>query len=138
LNKGVVLADQLHLEAEAIPVFDRLLELHPDYIEARAARGVYLARSGRAPEAQSDATIVLRAEPTPYRKYQMAGLYAQLSRHDPSGPARAESLRLFAQALRAGFDDMALLKTDRDLDPVRDDPEFKRVTALVAQLAPNR
>jgi tetratricopeptide (TPR) repeat protein len=136
LDKAIVLADYLHREADAIPVLDRLLELYPDHIEARAGRGVYLARLGRAAEARRAAAEVLTAEPTAYRKYQMAGLYAQLARHAPCGPDRAESLRLLALALRAGFDDMKLLKTDSDLDPVRADPEFIRLLSVVNQLIP--
>ncbi|MBN9118593.1 MAG: protein kinase [Planctomycetes bacterium] len=138
LDKGVVLADHLRRERDAIPVLDRLLELYPDHVEGRAGRGVYLARLGRAGAARRDAAAVLAAEPTAYRKYQMAGLYAQLARHDPRGPDRAEALRLLALALRAGFEDMALLKKDTDLDPIRDDPEFKRLLAAVEQVAPAR
>jgi tetratricopeptide (TPR) repeat protein len=136
LDKAIVLADHLHREADAIPLLDRLLELYPDHVEGRAGRGVYLARLGRAEAARRDAAAVLAAEPTAYRKYQMAGLYAQLAKHDPRGPDRAEALRLLALALRAGFDDMTLLKNDTDLDPIRDDPEFKRLLTVAAQLAP--
>lgn len=136
LDKGIVLADYLHREADAIPVLDRLLELYPDHVEGRAGRGVYLARLGRAVGARADATAVLKAEPTAYRKYQMAGLYAQLSKHNPRGPDRAEALRLLALALRAGFEDMALLKSDADLDAIREDDEFKRLVAAAGQVAP--
>ena len=136
LNKGVLLAD-LHREADAIEVFDQLLELSPDDVEARAGRGVYLSRLGRAEEARRDAVAVLKAEPTAYRKFQMAGLYAQLVRHDPEGQDRAEALRLLALALRAGFNDMEALKTDADLEPIRNDPEYKRLLTAVEQLAPS-
>ena len=94
------------------------------------------ARLGRAAAARRDAAAVLAAEPTAYRKYQMAGLHAQLARHDPRGPDRREALRLLALALRAGFEDMALLKRDADLDPIRNDPEFKRLLTAVGQVAP--
>jgi tetratricopeptide (TPR) repeat protein len=134
LNKAIILADYLHREAEAVPVLDQLLELYPDHVESRASRGVYLARLGRAAEAKRDAADALAAEPTAYRKYQVAGLYAQLARHDPKGPARAEALRLLALSFRGGFENMKLLNEDSDLDPIRSDPEFKRLVETASQL----
>ncbi|HEV3383519.1 MAG TPA: serine/threonine-protein kinase [Gemmata sp.] len=134
LNKAIILADYLHREAEAIPVLDQLLELYPDHVESRASRGVYLARLGRAAEAKRDAGDTLALESNAYRKYQIAGLYAQLARHDPSGPYRAEALRFLALAFRGGFENMKLLKEDSDLDPVRNDPEFKRIVETALQL----
>jgi tetratricopeptide (TPR) repeat protein len=135
LNKAVILADSLQRESEAISVLDRLLELYPDHVESRASRGVYLARLGRADEARRDAADALAADTTPYRKYQIAGLYAQLARHDPDGTARTESLHLLALAFRGGFENMNLLKYDSDLDPIRTDPEFKRLVDVAGQLA---
>jgi tetratricopeptide (TPR) repeat protein len=135
LNKAIILADYLHREADAIPVLDRLLEFYPDHVESRAGRGVYLARLGRAAEARRDAAAVLAADPTAFRKYQLAGLYAQLARHDPNGTARAEALDYLSQAFRGGFGNLKLLQADSDLDPVRNDPEFKRLVELAGQLA---
>jgi serine/threonine protein kinase/lipoprotein NlpI len=133
LNKAVVLADHLNRAADAVPVLDRLLELYPDHTEARAGRGVYNARLGRSAAARADAAAVLKAEPIAYRQYQMAGLYAQLAKHNPNGPDRREAMKLLAQSLR-GFDDAALLATDADLDPIRGDAEFQRLVAAVAQV----
>lgn len=137
-NKAITLADHLNREAAAVPVLDTLLDLYPDDIEARAGRGVYLARLGRAAGARRDAADVLAAEPTAFRKYQAAGLYAQLAKYNPAGPDRDEALRLLALALRAGFDDMTLLKADADLDPLRADPEFSRLLRAAEQVAPAR
>ncbi len=137
LNTAIILADYRQREAEAIPVLDRLLELYPDHIEARASRGVYLARLGRLAEARRDCEQTLAAEPTASRKYQMAGLQAQLARHEPAGPARSQALRLLAQALRGGFDDLKTLNVDRDLDPIRNDPEFKRLLAAAQHFLQN-
>jgi serine/threonine protein kinase/tetratricopeptide (TPR) repeat protein len=134
MNKAAVLADVLRREGEAVPVLDEVLSLNPDNVEARAGRGVYLARLGRVAEARRDAETVLAAEPTAYRKYQAVGLYAQLSAHDPSGPHRMEALRLLAAAFRGGFDDKKLLLEDHDLDPIRSDPEFARIVEAAAKL----
>lgn len=133
INKSFVLADHLHREADAVAVLDRLLESAPDDVEARAGRGVYLARLGRADEARRDASAVLEAEPTAYREYQMAGLYAQLARRDPKGTDRAEALRLLTLALRAGVG-VRTLREDADLDPIRRDPLFVRLLVAVEQI----
>jgi hypothetical protein len=134
LNKAIILADDLHQESEAVSVLDLLLDLYPNHVESRASRGVYLARIGRAAEARRDAADTLAAEPTAYRKYQMAGLYAQLARHDPRGKDGAEALRFLASAFRGGFENMKLLKEDTDLDPLRSDPEFQRIVETAMQL----
>ena len=76
----------------------------------------------------------LTAEPTAYRKYQIAGLHAQLSRSDPTGSSRAEALRLLALAFRGGFENLKLLKEDSDLDPLRNDAEFKRIVETAGHL----
>jgi hypothetical protein len=112
---------------EAADVMSRLLDLYPDHVEARAARGVYLARYGEIAKARRDAADCLRDEPTAFRYFQMAGLNAQLSRKDAA--ARREAFRLLALALRSGFDDLALLDSDSDLDPIRDSAEFRALAA---------
>jgi tetratricopeptide (TPR) repeat protein len=126
-DKAVVLADYLDRPRDAVAAMDRLLDLYPHHVEARAGRGVYLARLGDAARAKQDAADCLAEEPTPFRFFQMAGLYAQLTKHDPAGPAKGDALRLLAEAFRNGYDDFALVNTDPDLDPVRRDPGFKAV-----------
>jgi tetratricopeptide (TPR) repeat protein/tRNA A-37 threonylcarbamoyl transferase component Bud32 len=133
LNKAFVLADHLRREADAVAVLDRLLESAPGDVEARAGRGVYNARLGRADAARRDAAAVLEAEPTAFREYQMAGLYAQLARHAPAGTDRAEALRLLTRAVRAGID-ARTLRDDPDLDPIRRDPLFERLMTALGQL----
>lgn len=132
INKAVVLADHLHRESEAVAALDRLLAIEPDRVDARASRGVYLARLGRAAEARRDAAEALRVDRSAYRLFQVAGLFAQLSRGEPK--AKDEALVYLGQALRAGFNNPNLLKTDPDLDPVRSDPRFQKILAAVDQL----
>jgi serine/threonine protein kinase/Flp pilus assembly protein TadD len=132
LDKAVVLGDGLNREDNAIPVLDRLLELYPDDVEARAGRGVYLARRGRAAEARRDAAEVLKVDRSAFRLYQMAGLFAQLSKSEPA--AKDEALRLFGRALRAGFGDWQMINDDPDITPIRDDPTFKKLLAEARDL----
>jgi tetratricopeptide (TPR) repeat protein len=134
-NKAVVLAESLNRPKEAAAVMGQLLQLYPRYIEARAGRGIYLARINDAESAMADARIVLEEEPTPFRMYQMAGVYAQLAKGDPSGKARQEAHRLAAKAFQSGFDRFDLIPTDNDIAPLRDDPEFRRLVDHAKRVA---
>ena len=124
-NKALVLAEYLSRPGDAAAVLDKLLEMYPAHLEATAGRGVYLARAGDGKSARRDAAACLRDEPTGFRYYQMAGLHAQLSRHETDGKARQEAFRLLALALRNGFSDLSLMEKDSDLDPIRNTDEFR-------------
>ena len=126
-NKALVLADQLDRPGDAVASLDRLLEMYPNHLEARAGRGVYLARLGESERAIQDANDCLRESQAPFLLYQMAGLYAHLSLGDATGKMRAEALRLLARAFSSGFDQLAIIDRDPDIVPLRDDAEFKRL-----------
>ncbi|AMV26908.1 Serine/threonine-protein kinase PknB [Gemmata sp. SH-PL17] len=111
-------------DREAIRTLDRLLEMYPDYVPARSGRGVLHARLGNAKEAIVDATDVLKREPSPVNAYQAACVYALLDKVQPG--ARTEAIRLLTAALRRGFGHEHV-DTDKDLNPIRDTPEFKRI-----------
>lgn len=132
LHKGIVLADDLHKEADALPVFDRLLELAPDNVDARCSRGVYHARLGHAVEARRDAIDSLKADGSAYRLFQVAGLHAQLAKTDPK--AKLEAVQHLARALRAGFNNPELVKSDHDLDPIRAEPAVTKLLASVKEV----
>jgi eukaryotic-like serine/threonine-protein kinase len=123
-NKAAVLADHLNQPKEAVAALDTVLNLYPTYTEARAARAVYAARTGDAVRATRDAAQVLKEEPMPFRLYQMAGVYAQLSKTDKTGAAKQQALQLLAKAFRTGFEQFTIIPKDPDLDPVRYDPDF--------------
>ena len=123
LKKRALLADRVKRPADAILALDPVLELFPDYVEARAVRAIYAARPGRSELAKADAVACLAADSSPFRTYQMAGVYAQLA----SG--KAEVLRLLARAFAAGFGDFKIADADSDLDPIRRDLEFLRLVA---------
>lgn len=46
---------------------------------------------------------------------------------------RDEALEHLAEAIRLGFDDLALLRKDTDLDPLRRDPRFATLEAELAR-----
>ena len=134
LNKSIVLSESLNKPREAVAALDRLLEFYPDDVAAIGGRGVLLARLGETAKARRDAQECLLRERSPFYLFQMAGLYAQLSKHEKNGDARAEALRLLGNALRNGFKDVELLKSDADLEPVRNDPAYQRLADAAMRL----
>jgi hypothetical protein len=63
--------------------------------------------------------------------YQVAGIYALNSRKHPAD--RVEALHLLSKALRAGFG-LDLVDKDTDLDPIRENPEFRRVVKAAREV----
>jgi tetratricopeptide (TPR) repeat protein len=125
-NKASVLAEQLGRSREAVEALDRVVALYPDYVPARAGRGVVLARLGKRKLAHADADECLRRDMQPATLYQVAGIYALTSRQNSDD--RQEAFRLLAWALRKGYG-LDLLTGDTDLDPIRNQAEFRRLVA---------
>jgi serine/threonine protein kinase/Tfp pilus assembly protein PilF len=125
-NKANVLSEHLARPFEAVRVLHTTIELYPHFVPARAGRGVLLARLGKRREALRDAEECLRLDSQPATLYQVAGIYALTSRQEPDD--RQEALFLLASALRRGYG-WGLIAIDTDLDPIRCDPEFERLTA---------
>jgi tetratricopeptide (TPR) repeat protein len=134
INKSIVLSEFLNRPQEGIAVLDRFLKFYPDHTGARMGRGVVLARVGECEKARLDAEECLKRNPTPFFMYQAAGLYAQLSRHERGTDAKQKALSLLGDALRKGFSELDLFQTDDDLNPIRDDSEFKRLLQVAAGL----
>ncbi len=124
--KSHLLSEKLNRRADAIAVLDRAVELYPDHVPARAGRGVLLARDGRRDEAIRDAKDALLRNTDPPNLFQVGCIYALTSKTNPED--RVEALRLLSGALQRGFG-LQYLDTDHDLDPLRDDAEFKRLVA---------
>jgi tetratricopeptide (TPR) repeat protein len=124
--KAHLLSEKLNRRAEAIAALDRTVELYADYVPARAGRGVLLARDGRRDEAIRDAKDALLRNTDPPNRFQVGCIYALTSKTHPED--RIEALRLLSDALQRGFG-LQYLDTDHDLDPIRDDAEFKRLVA---------
>jgi serine/threonine protein kinase/predicted Zn-dependent protease len=123
-DKANVLGEDLDRTEEAIAALDKAVALYPSYVPARAARGVLLARLGRREAAHADARESLRRDSKPVTVYQVAGVYALTSRQVPND--RQEAFRLLGSALSQGFG-LELLPKDRDLDPIREQPEFRQL-----------
>lgn len=122
-NKAHLLS-RLNRNEEALAALDKLLTLYPDYVPARVGRGVLLARLQKKDAAHRDAQESLLRDGTPATAYQAAGIYALTSQQNPDD--RPEAYRLLSFALCRGYG-FEHLENDRDLDPIRQQPEFRRL-----------
>jgi serine/threonine protein kinase/Tfp pilus assembly protein PilF len=134
INKSIVLSEYLKRPREAVVVFDRFLEYYPDHVAARLGRGVILARLGECERARRDAEESLERDRSPFFLFQAAGLYAQIAQYEKGDDAKKEALALLGSALRKGFADLELFKTDADLNPIRGEAEFKRLLEIATGL----
>jgi tetratricopeptide (TPR) repeat protein len=130
-DKAHVLSERLGRTEDAVRVLDRAVALYPDYVLARAGRGVLLARLGRREAALRDAEEALHLDTRPATRYQVAGIYALTSRQHADD--RLPAFRLLSSALRDGYG-FDLLEADPDLDGVRRLPEFRRLVAAAQAL----
>jgi tetratricopeptide (TPR) repeat protein len=122
--KAHILAERFERPEEAEIALDRAVELNPDYVPARAGRGVLLARQGKREAALRDAREALLRDTLPPNLYQVGCIYALTSKTNPED--KPEAFRLLFAALRTGFG-LDLVGTDHDLDPLRKDEEFDRL-----------
>ena len=129
--KAHILSERLNRAAEAIPVLDRAVEMYPDYVPARAGRGVLLARDRKRANAIRDAEEALLRDTKGPNLYQVACIYALTSRDEPGD--RLKALELLNSGLRSGFG-LDLVDTDTDLDPIRKDPAFERIVTEARSL----
>jgi tetratricopeptide (TPR) repeat protein len=124
--KAHLLSEKLNRRKEAIAVLDRAVEFYPDYVPARAGRGVLLAREGQREAALRDARDSLLRDTNPPNLYQVGCIYSLTS--TTQAEDRREAYRLIWSALQRGFGH-GYLDTDPDLDPLRDAPEFQRLVS---------
>jgi serine/threonine protein kinase/tetratricopeptide (TPR) repeat protein len=108
---------------EASEALTRLIAVSPDSPDAWSGRGVLYARLNDRDAAVADAKEAVRLSNHPRTLYQVAGIYALSSRTHSED--RREALALLSAALRGGFG-FEHLDGDKELDPLRKDPEFRR------------
>ncbi len=120
--KAAILSEGLKRPADAIAVLDRAVELHPDYVPARAGRGVLLARAGKRDAALRDAKEAIRRDTRAPNQYQVGCIYA-LTAKTHAGD-KGEALALLWAGLKTGFA-LDIVDSDTDLDALRNDQDFK-------------
>jgi eukaryotic-like serine/threonine-protein kinase len=130
-NKAALLSDKFGKDADALEVLDEAVRLYPDSVLARGGRGILLARQGKRNPALADAREALVLDPSPLTLYQVAGIFALTSKLNADD--RVQGLHLLSAALRAGTG-LEWVDDDHDLDPLREDAEFKRVVTAARAL----
>jgi eukaryotic-like serine/threonine-protein kinase len=131
-NQAHVLS-KLGRNEKAIRVLDQEIEMYPDYVPARAGRGVLRARLKQRDAAHEDAEEALARDFGPATQYQVAGIFALTSLQESDD--RSQALRYLSSALRKGFG-FEYLEQDKDLDPIRDTPEFRKLVGATQVLQP--
>lgn len=124
LQLKAALLTELKRPAEAIAVLDRAVELHPDYVPARAGRGVLLARAGQRDAALKDAKDALRRDTRAPNLYQVGCIYALTAQTHPED--KRVALNLLWDGLKTGFA-LDIVDTDTDLDALRKDQDFQNL-----------
>ena len=110
-----------------IAILEEALRANPDDTDtlrvlAHAYTGVGRLEEGLA----ADRRLVALLPTDPRVRYNLACSCALTERTD-------EALRVLAEACALGFDDLALLRRDRDLDRLRDDPRYREIERALAQ-----
>lgn len=126
-NLAYIHAEVLKDPEKAVRILSDSLDSDPTDIITRAGRGVLLARVGRTETALADAKVLLQSELDALTRYQVACIYALLSRNDETHQQTA--IQLLAQSL---IEDLRILNhvdSDPDIAPIRD---LEQVEDLIA------
>jgi serine/threonine protein kinase/Flp pilus assembly protein TadD len=138
-GRGMLLMQQGR-DAEALPCFNRVVQLAPQLVEARRYRAIVLARLGRLAPASEDANWCLRQQPDDGAAYYAAACVAALAvevygHSDAAGLATEQALALLEQAFARGYGrDRAA--NDADLRAVHHHPRFEKLLKGERQTPP--
>jgi tetratricopeptide (TPR) repeat protein len=110
---------------KALLVYDEALRWYPNAAILRVDRGVLRARRGERAAALDDGLKAVRLDDSAMIHYQLACIYALISRGDAEDDDKA--LHHLAAALRRDLSRFNLIEGDTDLDPIRNDPRFVQI-----------
>jgi tetratricopeptide (TPR) repeat protein len=102
-----------------IDFFDRLLERNPDSVEVLRVFAELVSRKGLYQRAvEIDRRLVDRLPDDFLARYNLACSLARAGR-------TADAITSLSTAITLGYDDMAHMEVDPDLDSLRDSPDFR-------------
>ena len=110
--------------------------MHPLDAYLWSGRAVLPARAGRRDAAVQDVAVALKLSNEPLLVYQVACVYALTSKIVAED--KQEAMSLLASSFRANANIARLAWTDKDMDPIREDIEFKRLVSASEILAPKK
>lgn len=133
-NMAMVLSEHLSRPDDSLKVLDEAIDVHPLDAYLWSGRAVLHARAGRRDVALQDAAEALKLSNEPMVVYQVACVNALNSRTVATD--KQEAMSLLAKCFRANADIARLAWSDKDMDPIREDLEFKRLVTASELLAP--
>jgi serine/threonine protein kinase len=128
-QKGRVLAELTARSEDALQTLGSIVALYPDFLDARAERGLLLARRLERVPAYADAIACLDRDPAPRRYYQAARIFALTAKK--LNRDRPVALNYLSFALRNGYG-WERFENEPDFAAIRDDAEFQ----ILLQSAP--
>jgi tetratricopeptide (TPR) repeat protein len=131
-NQAHVLGEMLRRQDEALKIMDRVVELYPDFSEARAGRAVLLARMGQRDKAHAEIQKALILPGDSMVIYQAACVYSLSSTKQADDLEHA--LEFLRRALRSGFRDFAAMDADHDIDALRKHRDYKSAVGAAREL----
>jgi tetratricopeptide (TPR) repeat protein len=129
--RASLLSDRLNQPLEAINTLERALDDYPHYGRLLVNRGTLFARLGERERALQDTEQALMLDDRAMIHYQAACVFAQTSRKEPMD--RKQALEHLARALSGGFG-LDRLATDRDLEPLREQADFRNLVKALSVL----
>jgi len=133
-NMAMVLSEHLRRPDDALKVLNQAIGVHPLDAYLWSGRAVLHARAGRRDAALLDVAEALNLSNEPLLVYQVACVYALTSR--TVAIDKQEAMSMLAKCFRANANIARLAWTDKDMDPIREDVEFKRLVSASEILAP--
>lgn len=139
--------DLLKRYAESIADWDRAVELSDDFLKAevRMSRALTLVHAGKTDAAVSEADALVKSKVTGDVLLISACVYAQASAIHKGDTARhnelaAKAIGQLRRLQKGGFfklpDNLKTLKTDNELKPIRQHPDFQKLLQLVEKSVP--
>ena len=114
------LPDQSQLDFE-IEFFDKVLQRAPDYLDVLRCQGQLLSRKGLHARALEVDRRLVQLDPQDAVAHYNLGCSLALMGYSK------EALQALRQALQQGYNDVDFLESDRDLDSLRDHPEYQEL-----------
>lgn len=122
-----MLATEQGQSVEALAFFNRALDAHPGFIEARRYRAVLLAREGMLDRAGQDINWCLERQPTNgLTLYAAACVAARAAEKQGDSALKEQALDLLKKAGSQGAD-LRKAAQDADLEILREDPRFQQL-----------
>lgn len=98
-----------------------ILERNPDYVDVLRAMGTLLSLKGRFADGLKVDKRLVHLRPTDaLAHYNLACSYARMNR-------RGLSIKTLRRAVELGYRDFRYMREDNDLDPLREDPRFRKL-----------